>query len=107
MLDKDTQDILAAMRQADAIWILKDEHGCMMLTTDDEDGVPVWSSQADAMAWATEDWSHCEAQAIDVDTWKKKWTQGLTGDELVVMVNPSEFQEQGVVLTPAEFEQAL
>ena len=24
------------------IWILADEHGCMMLNTDDEDCVPVW-----------------------------------------------------------------
>jgi hypothetical protein len=107
MIDNDTQETLNAMRKADAIWILKDEHGCMMLTTDDDDGVPVWSSQQDAMAWATEDWAHCEAHAIDIQTWKKKWTQGLTGDDLVIMINPSEFQEHGVVLTPIEFEQAL
>ena len=107
MLDKDTQDVISMMRQANEIWILKDEHGCMMLTTDDDDGVPVWSSENDAMAWATDDWSHCEAYAIDLATWKKKWTEGLRGDDLVVMINPSEFQEHGVVLTPDEFDQSL
>lgn len=107
MLDKDTQAIIDEINNANELWILKDEHGCVMLTTEDEDGVPVWCSKADASAWANEDWSHCEAISISLKTWKEKWTTGLTEDDLTIMVNPSELQENGIVLLPQEFDEAL
>ena len=107
MIDKQTQEQLDIIVDSETIWILKDEYGCVMLSSEDEDGVPVWSSQADALAWATEDWSHCEAVAIDLKTWKQRWTSGLTQDDLMIMINPSELQENGVVLTPQEFVDAL
>ena len=107
MLDNDTQHAISEMRDKDAIWILKDADGCVMLTTDDEDGVPVWSSKSLATAWADDEWSHCEALAITINTWQQKWTSGLIQDHLMVMINPSEFQEEGVVLSPEEFAQTL
>lgn len=107
MVDADTQVILSEIKKSEGLWILKDEHGCVMLTTDDEDGVPIWSAQASAEAWANEEWSHCETLFIGLDTWKKRWTQGLSQDQLTIMINPSEQQEGGVVLTPDEFEQLL
>ena len=39
------------------IWILTDEHGCVMLNSDDEDCVPVWPAQEFADYWATGYWS--------------------------------------------------
>jgi len=32
---------LATIKAEEKLFILKDEHGCVMLTTDEEDGVPV------------------------------------------------------------------
>lgn len=107
MIDNETQQILNNINANSLVWILKDEHGCVMLTTEDEDGVPIWSDKSAALAWATEDWSHCEAVSIDLSTWATRWTKGLREDDLMIMVNPSELQEHGVVLSPDEFAEAI
>ena len=107
MLDEVSQRAVHEMRNEGVIWILKDEDGCVMLSTDDEDGVPVWSNELQAKAWASEEWSHCETLAIDTQTWLRKWTVGLMQDHLVVMINPSELHEEGVVVSPEELAEAL
>ena len=38
------------------LWILTDEHGCVMLNTEEEDCVPVWPNKEFAQAWATDEW---------------------------------------------------
>jgi len=85
------------------IWLLVDEHGCVMLNTDDEDCVPVWPNKEFAQSWATEEWSHCTPEAIELDKWHKKWSRGLEEDELSVVVFPDENSE-GLILFPDEFD---
>lgn len=85
------------------IWILTDEHGCVMLNTEDEDCVPVWPSEAFAQAWATEGWQACKAEAISLNKWFSRWSPGLADDELALVVFPSP-QEQGLVFYPDELE---
>ncbi|MCG3728274.1 DUF2750 domain-containing protein [Vibrio cincinnatiensis] len=85
------------------VWILKDQHGCVMLNTEDEDCVPVWPHQELAQAWATGEWADCEAQAIPLNQWRSRWTPGLADDELSVVVFPND-REEGVVLFPDEFD---
>lgn len=88
------------------IWLLTDEYGCVMLNTEDEDCVPIWPSEALAQAWATNEWQHCQAQAISQKDWQSKWTPGLIEDDLALVVWPNS-QEQGIVLYPDEFEAML
>mgnify|MGYP000861020000 FL=1 len=88
------------------VWILTDEHGCVMLNTEDEDCVPVWPHQEFAEQWATGDWEHCKAEPISTAKWFSRWTYGLEGDELSVVVFPND-NEEGVVLYPDEFEVEL
>ncbi|WP_440876884.1 DUF2750 domain-containing protein [Thalassotalea sp. PLHSN55] len=88
------------------IWLLKDEHGCVMLNTEDEDCVPVWPSESAAQAWATDEWQHCEAEAVSLNKWFSRWTMGLMDDELALVVFPSQ-QAQGLVFYPDELESAL
>ncbi len=83
------------------IWILMDEHGCVMLNTDEEDCVPVWPNQEFANAWATGEWKHCQPEAISINKWLSRWTVGLEDDELALVVFPSE-NEQGIVYSPDE-----
>ncbi|QJR82327.1 DUF2750 domain-containing protein [Alteromonas pelagimontana] len=99
-------DTIALIRENKAIWILKDEDGCVMLTADDEDGVPVWPDAELAKLWATEDWSHCEPMAISYDDWLKKWTPGLIQDDLMLMICPVP-GEDGEVYPPEEFADRL
>lgn len=88
------------------IWILTDEHGCVMLNTDDEDCVPVWPSEAFAQDWATGEWANCTPKAIELEAWHQRWTNGLEEDgvEVVVFPNPDE---DGLVISPDEFDHEL
>jgi hypothetical protein len=85
------------------IWILTDEHGCVMLNTEDEDCVPVWPNQEFAQAWATGDWEECKPEAISLNKWHSRWSYGLEEDELSVVVFPNQ-NEEGVILFPDEFD---
>lgn len=88
------------------IWILTDEHGCVMLNSEDEDCIPVWPHQSYATIWATQEWSHCVAQAIPLTKWNSHWTPGLIEDELSLVIFPDENQE-GLILFPDELEKML
>ncbi len=88
------------------LWILTDEHGCVMLNTEDEDCVPVWPNKEFAEAWATDEWQTCQAEAISLNKWFSRWTHGLTDDDLALVVFPSQ-DEQGLVFYPDELEHEL
>jgi len=85
------------------VWILKDDHGCVMLNTEDEDCIPVWPSEEYAAEWATGEWAHCTPESISINKWHSRWTQGLEEDELAIVVFPN-LNEEGVVLYPDEFD---
>ncbi|ADV86854.1 DUF2750 domain-containing protein [Vibrio vulnificus] len=91
---------IVAQRQ---VWILTDEHGCVMLNTEEEECVPVWPNREFAEEWATGDWQACQAESISLNKWHSRWTRGLEDDELSVVVFPS-INEEGVVLFPDEFD---
>ena len=88
------------------IWLLIDEHGCVMLNTEDEDCIPVWPNKEFAEDWATEEWSHCKPECIDLKKWHQRWTPGLAEDELSIVAFPDKALN-GLVLFPDEFEQEL
>jgi hypothetical protein len=85
------------------VWILTDEHGCVMLNSEDEDCVPVWPNQEFAEEWATGEWKECQPEAISINKWHSRWTHGLADDELSVVVFPNA-NEEGVILFPDEFD---
>ncbi|MFC4701103.1 DUF2750 domain-containing protein [Glaciecola siphonariae] len=104
--DKRYTHLLAQAKTTQLLWILTDEHGCVMLNTEDEDCVPVWPSQDYAQYWATGDWADCKAQSIGVNEWLERWTTGLEGDELLVVACPNP-DEPGLVLEPDMFDEDL
>lgn len=85
------------------IWLLVDEHGCVMLNSDDEDCVPVWPHKELAQCWATEEWAHCKVEAVSVAKWRSRWTSGLTQDDLAIAVFPDSHGE-GVVISPIQLD---
>lgn len=85
------------------IWLLVDEHGCMMLNTEDEDCVPVWPNKEFAENWITDDWKECKAESVSLSKWKGRWTRGLEEDELAIVVFPNQ-AEEGLILFPDEFD---
>ncbi len=98
--------LLEAVIENREIWILVDEHGCMMLNTEDEDCLPVWPNKEFAQGWITDDWKECKAEAIALNTWQSRWTLGLEEDELAIVVFPNQ-AEEGMILFPDEFDYEL
>jgi hypothetical protein len=94
------------VKKQQALWILTDEHGCVMLNTEEDDCVPVWPNKEFAQAWATGDWKDCKAECISLTRWFSHWTPGLNEDELSIVSFPNH-NEEGLILFPDEFEQAL
>lgn len=88
------------------LWILTDEHGCVMLNTEEEDCVPVWPNVEFAEAWATGDWEGCKAEAIKLEKWLADWTSGLEEDQLALVIFPNQ-NEEGVIAYPEELDDEL
>ena len=88
------------------LWILTDEHGAVMLTTEDDDCIPVWPNQEFAQMWATGDWQGFEPKAIKLKDWLNKWTPGLEEDELAIVVFPIT-EDDGLVLDPYELAEEI
>ncbi len=104
--DKRMKYLLMQMLEQKQVWILTDEHGAVMLTTEDADCIPVWPHQEFAEQWATGDWAGFEAKAISLKDWRNKWTRGLEDDELEVVVFPMP-DEDGILVSPEELAYEL
>lgn len=123
MLEQDQIDALVAMDseqrfdyligrvvETGQLWILTDEHGSVMLNTDDEECVPIWPDRCFAEHWATGDWQDCEPMSISLKQWNFRWTPGLEEDQLAVVVFPLPQEgadEDGLVVWPEELDMML
>ncbi len=92
-----------AVAESHKIWLLIDEHGSVLFSAEEDDCVPVWPSEQQALEWATGEWEGFQAEPISTAKWKSRWTMGLEEDELSIIVFPDE-QGEGIVLYPEEFE---
>ena len=81
------------------IWILKDQEGCVSLSADDEDCIPVWPHPDYARAWAGDEFADCETYAVPLNTWLARWGKGMHEDDVAVAVFPLA-DADGVVEDP-------
>ena len=77
------EHFISKLVEHEELFILTDEHGVMMLTTDDEDCIPVWPHPEYAKAWAEGEWAQCKPQSITLKVWLEKWIDGMEQDEAV------------------------
>ncbi len=96
----------ATVKEQGELFILNDDDGCVMLTSDDEEGVPVWSTASLASMWADQEWAHCEPKAISLDVWLSRWTSGLSKDFLNVIIAPMP-AEESELMAPEDFADKL
>ncbi len=88
------------------LWTLQDSEGCVMLTTDEEDCIPMWPSEDTAKMWAVDDWADCIPLAISLEEWLARWVIGMQDDDLFVAIFPVQ-EDLGVVIPPYELEERL
>jgi hypothetical protein len=104
--DERYEYLLAAAAREGAVWILRDDEGFVMVSSDQDQCIPVWPNAEFAGDWATDDWAECRPMAVSMDDWRERWTPGLEGDDILVAAFPSEHDDV-VVIAPAEFARAL
>jgi hypothetical protein len=88
------------------VWILKDDEGCMLLTAEDDECIPVWPHPDYAKAWAIDDWSNSHPFAIPLQVWFDRWVKGMAEDGVAVAVFPLQ-EEAGVIEEPADMAESL
>jgi hypothetical protein len=104
--DKRYKYLLTEAAANGELWILTDKHGCVMLNSEDDDCVPIWPNKEFAQAWATGEWSECEAESISLQKWLSSWTSGLEEDDLAIAIFPNQ-DEDGLVVYPDELDYEL
>lgn len=98
--------LVEQVKEQQTLWSLQDLDGCVMLTTEEEDCIPMWPTEEAAASWAVDDWADCQTLAIPVDEWLERWVPGMQDDDLFVAVFPVQ-DDLGVVITPYELEERL
>lgn len=98
--------LVEQIKQHKVLWTLQDQDGCVMLTTEDEDCIPMWPTEEAAESWAVDDWKECQTLAIPYDEWHERWVPGMEDDDLFVAVFPVQ-DDLGVVIPPYELDQRL
>ena len=98
--------LINQIKQNDELWILADDVGAVMFNSEQEDCIAIWSEEALAKLWCTEDWAHCRPLSISKDKWLKDWIPGLEEDEVSVLVMP-DLSDEGLVIEPWEIAERL
>ena len=83
------------------VYTLKDEQGCLLVSSEAESCLPVWPDQALAEACSTQEWQGFEPLAISLQDWLEKWVPGMTEDGHLVAVFP-DLNTESVIVTPQE-----
>lgn len=98
--------LVAEVASQGKIWSLRSDRGWVMVSTDQEECLPVWPSEDFARPWINRDWSDCEPVAIELDDWVKRWLPGMQGDGIAIAVFPGT-GEDGMVVDPEELRASL
>ncbi|MCC4831242.1 DUF2750 domain-containing protein [Shewanella sp. 1_MG-2023] len=98
--------LVEQVKQEQQIWSLQDQDGCVMLTTEDEDCIPMWPSEEAAKLWAVDEWRDCEPLSIPLNEFQERWVGGMSEDDLFVAVFPVQ-EDLGVVIPPYELDSRL
>jgi|WetSurMetagenome_2_1015567.scaffolds.fasta_scaffold01254_7 hypothetical protein len=82
------------------VWTLSNEEG--FVTLGDDKGnvcVPIWPHRDFANALAKGDWSDCEPEMVDINTFLQKWAQGMARAGYLYAVFPT-VNNSGTVVEP-------
>lgn len=100
------QHFLEKVSRWEEIWSLKDDEGFVVVSSDNEDCMPVWPHPDYAQEWATGDWDNCQPFKIDLEAWLDRWLPGMDEDGISIAVFPN-LDENGIVEGPRELGSAL
>lgn len=101
-------EFIARVALHQQVWGLRSAGGWAVVDAEGEDCFPVWPHPDYASAWAVGDLADCTPQAIALDAWLKKWTPGMEADGTLVLVFPTnDDDDEGLVMEPGELAEEL
>ncbi|WP_432460039.1 DUF2750 domain-containing protein [Agarivorans sp. QJM3NY_25] len=100
------QSFVEQARQAQQLWTLSDEQGCLIIETGEEKVLLLWSEPAFAEHWASKDHSSFQSLAISLDDFIEKWAPGMSQDGFDIAVAPS-FAGEGTIVAPLDLAEEL
>ncbi|WP_394180291.1 DUF2750 domain-containing protein [Marinomonas posidonica] len=77
------------VRQGHSIWTLADEQGCLVITLNTDQVLPVWPNEAMASHWGEKDYPDFKGLEISAIDWLEKWLPGMTADKYSVGAAPN------------------
>lgn len=84
------------------VWSLKNDKGFVSYGDDEgKQGIPFWPHLEYAKAVATNDWSDCTPERIELDRFLENWLPGMNGDGVMAVVFPTP-AEKGIIMDPLE-----
>ena len=92
---------ISKLVEHEELFVLTDEHGVMMLTTEEEDCIRCGRIPTTPRPGPKVEWPSAKPQSITLKVWLERWVDGMEQDELCVAVFPTPDQE-GIVLDPAD-----
>lgn len=100
------QHFIDKVSRWEEVWSLRDDEGFVLVSTDDEECMPVWPHPDYATEWATGDWADCQAFKVDMEAWLDRWLPGMEEDGISVAVFPN-LDESGIIEAPRELGAAI
>lgn len=68
------------------VWILTDEEGdTVFADVEEEEALPVWTTEGEALVMCEEEWDHCEPEKIEISDFLEDWIPMLEKAEINVM----------------------
>jgi hypothetical protein len=102
------EEFVARVARHQQVWGLRSAGGWAVIDAEGEDCFPVWPHPDFASAWAVGDLADCTPQAIALEAWLKKWTPGMVADGTLVLVFPTnDDDDEGLVMEPEELAEEL
>ena len=96
---------ISKLVEHEELFVLTDEHGVMMLTTEEEDCIPVWPHPDYAKAWAEGEGPSANRSPSPS---RCGWIAGWTAWSRMISAWPcSPTPDQGIVLDPADVADAI
>ena len=82
------ETFLALVVKHKKLWTLADDQGCLMISEEDGNYLPLWPLEEFAKQAAIEEWQNMHPLEIELDTWLEKWAVGMMDDGYEAAVFP-------------------
>ncbi len=83
------------------------KNGWIMVQSDDELCLPIWSHQDFVVAWERDDFPECLPKRIELQEFAEMWVPGLEKNNTLLLIFPCGDEEEGIVMSGNEILECI